>query len=55
MGILIGALGAMEPLKRTSITKVAFRAFVCGSLICFMTASIAGLLMNEAIFNEINN
>ena len=51
MGIMIGTLSAMTPDKRGVITSVAFRAFMAGSIVCFMTASIGGLLMDDAIFN----
>ncbi|XP_053674491.1 solute carrier family 28 member 3-like [Anopheles nili] len=52
MGIVIGSLSAMAPNKRQALTSVAFRAFLSGSIVCFMTASIAGLLMDESIFNN---
>lgn len=47
MGIMIGALSALAPDKRPSITKVAFRAFVSGCFVSLLTASIAGLLMTD--------
>ncbi|KAJ6639062.1 Solute carrier family 28 member 3 [Pseudolycoriella hygida] len=50
LGILIGALSTMSPESRHKITAVAFRAFISGSIICFMTASIAGLLITDADF-----
>ncbi|XP_055631867.1 sodium/nucleoside cotransporter 1-like [Toxorhynchites rutilus septentrionalis] len=52
MGIMIGTLSAMVPEKRGAITSVAFRAFITGSIVCFMTASIGGLLMDASIFNN---
>ncbi|XP_058053315.1 uncharacterized transporter YutK [Anopheles bellator] len=52
MGIMIGTLSAMAPDKRNVITSVAFRAFLAGSIVCFMTASIGGLLMDETVFNN---
>ncbi|XP_058466066.1 sodium/nucleoside cotransporter 1 isoform X2 [Malaya genurostris] len=52
LGILIGSLSAMVPEKRSVFTAVAFRAFITGSIVCFMTASIGGLLMNAEIFNN---
>uniref|UniRef100_A0A182WKL5 Sodium/nucleoside cotransporter n=1 Tax=Anopheles minimus TaxID=112268 RepID=A0A182WKL5_9DIPT len=52
MGIMIGTLSAMVPHKRNVITSVAFRAFLTGSIVCFMTASIGGLLMDDSIFNN---
>lgn len=44
MGIMIGTLSAMVPERRGAITSVAFRAFITGSIVCFMTASIGGKL-----------
>ncbi|XP_053684985.1 sodium/nucleoside cotransporter 1 [Sabethes cyaneus] len=52
LGILIGALSAMVPEKRKVFTAVALRAFITGSIVCFMTASIGGLLMDANIFNN---
>ncbi|XP_065087903.1 solute carrier family 28 member 3 isoform X2 [Ochlerotatus camptorhynchus] len=52
LGIMIGTLSAMVPEKRSVITAVAFRAFITGSIVCFMTASIGGLLMDAKIFNN---
>jgi pyrimidine nucleoside transport protein len=42
IGIMIGGLSALAPEKRKQITDVAIRAFVAGSAVCFLTASIAG-------------
>ncbi|XP_058125412.1 solute carrier family 28 member 3-like [Anopheles ziemanni] len=52
MGIMIGTMSAMAPDKRYIITSVAVRAFLTGSIVCFMTASIGGLLMDDTIFNN---
>lgn len=47
LGIMIGALSAMCPEQKSKITSVALRAFMSGCIVCFITASIAGLLMPE--------
>ncbi|XP_022221556.2 LOW QUALITY PROTEIN: solute carrier family 28 member 3 [Drosophila obscura] len=47
LGILIGSLSAMAPNRRSTITSVAFRAFVVGSIVCFVSASFAGILLQE--------
>lgn len=52
MGILIGSLSAMAPEKRPTFTAVAFRAFFSGCFVCFITASIAGLLMTDDMINS---
>uniref|UniRef100_A0A1A9VTA3 Sodium/nucleoside cotransporter n=1 Tax=Glossina austeni TaxID=7395 RepID=A0A1A9VTA3_GLOAU len=47
MGILIGSLSAMAPKQRPLIAKVAVRALVVGSIVCFMSASFAGIFIDE--------
>ncbi|CAG5053190.1 unnamed protein product [Parnassius apollo] len=49
-GIMIGAISAMAPNQRETLSSVAIRAFFTGCGICFMTACIAGLLMPEDSF-----
>ncbi|XP_052806042.1 solute carrier family 28 member 3-like [Mya arenaria] len=46
IGIMIGALGAMAPSRKSDITRVVVRAMIAGNVACFMTACIAGLLYN---------
>lgn len=43
IGIMMGTLTTMAPNKRNQITSTVIRAFIAGSLVCFMTASIAGI------------
>ncbi|CAH2056454.1 unnamed protein product, partial [Iphiclides podalirius] len=50
-GIMIGAISAMAPSQRETLSSVAVRAFFTGCGICFMTACIAGLLMPEGSFD----
>ncbi|XP_046655316.1 solute carrier family 28 member 3-like [Daphnia pulicaria] len=45
IGIQIAALGSMAPSRQTDLAQVAFRAFVSGSIACFMTACVAGTLI----------
>ncbi|XP_017066263.1 uncharacterized transporter YutK isoform X2 [Drosophila eugracilis] len=44
LAILIAALSAMAPSRRTDIIKVAFRAYFAGSFVSFTSASFAGIL-----------
>lgn len=44
LGILIGSLGTMAPERRSLIASVAIRAFIVGSIVCFVSASFAGIL-----------
>ncbi|XP_015110947.1 uncharacterized protein LOC107037099 isoform X2 [Diachasma alloeum] len=52
IGIMMGGLGSMAPDKREQIASVAIRAFIAGSAVCFLTASIAGMLMNEDFYAQ---
>ncbi len=45
IGILIGGLGGMAPQRRAEVAELGLRAVLAGSLACFLTASIAGLLL----------
>ncbi|XP_070690311.1 solute carrier family 28 member 3-like [Pempheris klunzingeri] len=44
LGMTVGALSAMTPDRRTDISSCGFRALIAGSVSCFMTACIAGML-----------
>lgn len=52
---MIGALSALAPERRKSITSVALRAFLAGSIVCFLSACIAGLLMTDAMIEGTGN
>ncbi|XP_038217725.1 solute carrier family 28 member 3 [Zerene cesonia] len=49
-GIMLGAISAMAPHQRETLSSLLVRAFFTGCGICFMTASIAALLMPEGSF-----
>ena len=42
IGMVIGALGALAPAKRSDISGIAFRAMVTGTVVSFMNACAAG-------------
>ncbi|XP_056231467.1 solute carrier family 28 member 3-like isoform X2 [Seriola aureovittata] len=44
LGMSVGALSAMAPDRRSDISSCGFRALIAGSVSCFMTACIAGML-----------
>jgi concentrative nucleoside transporter, CNT family len=44
IGIQIGGIGALAPDKRSELARLGWRALLGGSLACFLTASIAGML-----------
>jgi len=43
IGIQVGALSAMAPLRRKDIAVVALRSMIAGNVACLMTACIAGI------------
>jgi concentrative nucleoside transporter, CNT family len=45
IGIQIGGIGALVPERRTDLAKLGFRAMIGGTLACFMTACVAGVLI----------
>ncbi|XP_040897932.1 solute carrier family 28 member 3-like [Toxotes jaculatrix] len=44
LGMLVGGLSAMAPDRRSDISSCGLRALIAGSVSCFMTACIAGML-----------
>ncbi|XP_039302080.1 solute carrier family 28 member 3 isoform X2 [Solenopsis invicta] len=48
IGIQIGVFSSLAPEKKEQVTNVIVRSFVTGSATCFLTASLAGLLIDEA-------
>ena len=44
LGIQVGGISALEPSRRNDLTKLAFRALICGTLASYMSATLAGLL-----------
>lgn len=45
IAIQIGGLGGMAPERKADVARLGLRAMVAGSLACFQTACIAGLLI----------
>ncbi|MGB0452690.1 MAG: NupC/NupG family nucleoside CNT transporter [Bacteriovoracaceae bacterium] len=45
IAIQIGGIGALEESKRTVLAELGMRSLIAGTLACFMTASIAGILL----------
>uniref|UniRef100_A0A6J0V9N2 Sodium/nucleoside cotransporter n=1 Tax=Pogona vitticeps TaxID=103695 RepID=A0A6J0V9N2_9SAUR len=44
LGVVIGALTSLAPSRKRDIARTAFRAMIAGTVACFMTACIAGIL-----------
>ncbi|KAI4492326.1 hypothetical protein M0802_009836 [Mischocyttarus mexicanus] len=47
VGIMMGSLCSIAPNKRKQIAPIAIRALISGSTVCFLTASVAGMLDNN--------
>ncbi|XP_023322440.1 solute carrier family 28 member 3 [Eurytemora carolleeae] len=47
IGIQIAVLSYMAPSRRGDISAAAFRAFIAGSASCFLTACVAGTLLQD--------
>jgi CNT family concentrative nucleoside transporter len=45
IGIQIGGMGVLAPERRADIARLGLRAMAAGSLACFMTAAVAGMLL----------
>jgi CNT family concentrative nucleoside transporter len=48
IGIQIGGIGGLAPTRKSDLARLGFRALLAGSLVSFMTASIAGLIWELA-------
>jgi len=44
IGIQVGGIGALAPSQRTNLAKLGVKALIGGSLACFLTACVAGML-----------
>ena len=47
IGVQLATLSSMAPGRKSDFADVAFRAFISGSMACFLTACIAGALYDE--------
>jgi len=45
IGIMIGAITSLAPSRKTETAKICFSALIGGSIACFITACIAGMLI----------
>jgi CNT family concentrative nucleoside transporter len=45
IAIQIGGIGSMAPERKSDLARLGLRAMVAGSLACFQTATIAGILL----------
>ncbi|XP_034476922.1 solute carrier family 28 member 3 isoform X1 [Drosophila innubila] len=53
LGIIIASLSAMAPSRRSDIANVAVRALVAGTVVSFISASFAGILIQESELKQL--
>jgi CNT family concentrative nucleoside transporter len=44
IGIQLGGIGPLAPERRSDLARIGFRAMIAGTLACFMTACVIGLM-----------
>ena len=44
IAIQLGGIGELAPNQRTNLARLGLRALICGTLTCYMSAAIAGIL-----------
>jgi len=47
IGVQIGGLGTIAPCRKNDVAELALRAMITGTVACFMTACIAGMLLED--------
>jgi len=50
IGVQLATLSSMAPQRKSDFAAVAFRAFISGTMACFLTACIAGALYDKTNF-----
>jgi CNT family concentrative nucleoside transporter len=50
IGIQIGGIGAIAPGQKKTLAAFGIKALIGGTIACFMTAAIAGMLVQESSF-----
>jgi CNT family concentrative nucleoside transporter len=45
LAILLGGIGGLAPSRRSEVARLGLRSIVSGSLACFMTGCVAGILL----------
>jgi CNT family concentrative nucleoside transporter len=50
IGIQIGGIGAIAPGQRANLAAFGVRALIAGTIACFMTAAVAGILVRDLSF-----
>jgi len=51
IAIQIGGIGGIAPSRRADLARLGIQAVIAGSLACFMTAAIAGVISPPVVIN----
>ncbi|OAD55339.1 Solute carrier family 28 member 3 [Eufriesea mexicana] len=54
VGITLSVLTSLAPDRKENISKAIMRAFISGNIVCFLTGSIAGMLVSDEYEQSIN-
>ena len=46
IAIQLGGIGELAPNQRKNLARLGVRALICGTLTCYLSAAIAGVLFN---------
>ncbi len=46
IAILLGGIGELAPNQRKNLARLGVRALICGTLTCYMSAAIVGIIFN---------
>jgi CNT family concentrative nucleoside transporter len=46
VAILLGGIGELAPNQKKNLARLAIRALICGTLTCYVSAAIVGILFN---------
>jgi len=49
IGIQIGGISAISPKQRPTLTELGLKALIGGTIACFLTAAVAGMMLDEII------
>lgn len=48
IAIQIGGIGELAPSRRVDLSKLGFKALICGTLASYLSATVAGMLINDS-------
>ena len=49
IAIQVGGIGELAPDRRSDLAKLGFKALICGTLASYLSATVAGILLDSAV------